>query len=133
MLINHYLKEVFDMLFIFLNIWIFIALPLLMSLVCISMDSSISDNRNKSAGYRTKISMKSQNNWNVANRTFGYCSLVIAFLNVVAVILTYKVLIPNKLIDNGVQSLYINIPVFVLGFAGSIIYTELKLKNKKNL
>lgn len=119
------------MLFIFLSIWIFIALPLLMAFVCISMNSSIRDNRNKSAGYRTKASIKSQNNWNMANRTFGYCSFIIAFLNIITLILTYKVLIPINLIDYGVQSLYINLFVFVLGFSGSIIFTELKLKRYK--
>lgn len=119
------------MLFIFLSIWIFIALPLLMAFVCISMNSSIRDNRNKSAGYRTKASIKSQNNWNMANRTFGYCSFIIAFLNIITLILTYKVLIPINLIDYGVQSLYINLFVFVLGFLGSIIFTELKLKRHK--
>lgn len=119
------------MLFIFLNIWIFIALPLLMALVCIYMNSSIRDNRNKSAGYRTKASMKSRNNWNMANRTFGYCSLIVTFLNLVAVILTYKVLIPKKLIDSGIQSFYINLIVFILGVSGSIIFTELQLKKHK--
>jgi len=67
----------------------------------------------------------------MANRTFGYCSLIVAFLNLVAVILTYKVLIPQKLIDNGIQSFYINLIVFILGVSGSIIFTELQLKKHK--
>ncbi|WOO37311.1 SdpI family protein [Anaerocolumna sp. AGMB13020] len=116
------------MLFIFLSIWIFIALPLLMAFVCISMNSSIRDNRNKSAGYRTKASLKSQSNWNMANTTFGYCSFLIALLEIITLILTYKVLIPRNLIDSGVQSLYINSFVFILSISGSIIFTELKLK-----
>lgn len=116
------------MLFIFLNIFIFIAVPILITLVCLSMDNSKTDNRNNSAGYRTKRSLYSQENWNIANRTFGYCSVGITLVDILSIILIYKVLIPRDIINGKEETLFINLIVFILGVTAAIIITEVQLR-----
>ncbi len=115
---------------VIINVWLFIAIPLLMSIVCISLANSKGDNRNSGAGYRTKRSMQSPENWNFANRTFGYYSIGILIMEIAALVLEHKVLIPKKIIRTE-EIFYINILLLIAGTAIGIIIIELRLRMKK--
>lgn len=113
---------------ILLNIFIFIGVSLLMSVVCINMVNQKGDGRNTGAGYRTKRAMKSIKSWNVANRTFGYCTLPIPILEGIAIFLEDKVLVPHKIIQSELV-LIINMILFLFGIVICYSITEKRIKN----
>lgn len=115
---------------IILNVWLFILIPLLMGGACISMADSKKDNRNKGAGYRTKGSLQSQENWNIANRTFGYCSFGIIIVDILAILLEYKVFIPKEILPRS-QVFFLNLFVMFAGIFLCVVITEVRLRRKK--
>lgn len=118
---------------IVINIWLFIGMPLFMGTACIFMDNPKGDGRNNGAGYRTKRSRQSPENWNTANRTFGYCAYGITLIDIIVLIIERKILIPQKLLQ-GEQIFFINLGIMFAGIFIGIIITEIRLRKKnKNL
>lgn len=115
---------------IVIDIFLFLALPVFMGSVCIFIVNPKGDNRNSGAGYRTKRSMESPENWNLANRTFGYCSIAILIPEIIALLLEHKYLIPRNLLQAEL-AFYINILILFAGVAAGIVVTEFRLRKKK--
>ncbi|SHO45093.1 SdpI family protein [Anaerocolumna xylanovorans] len=114
---------------IIINVWLFIFIPIFIGVVCISLVNPKGDNRNSGAGYRTKRSMQSPENWNIAHKTFGCYSLVILVLEIAALLIERKFLIPQKIIQSE-QAFYINIALLFVSTSIGIIITEFRLRKK---
>lgn len=115
---------------IIIEVFLFLFIPLFMAIICIFSVSTKGDGRNTGGGYRTKRSMLSAKNWNLANKIFGCYSLGIFILEGITLLIEYKLLIPSKILLSG-QIFYINIALlFGSSFVG-IVVTEVRLKHKK--
>lgn len=110
-----------------INLWIFVGMMLLMSVVSINMVNTKGDGRNSGAGYRTKRSNSSKEAWNLGNKTFGYYSLGIPVIEGIIIYLEYKFLIPKEIIQST-EIIFPNLIVMVIAIAVCYLITENKLK-----